>query len=130
MSNKKRNSSLCEKSMKMVMSLGATGPSVVTKNPALVASSVMDTNQPLLLQIPGSRKSQELRIRKQPFSVVMQPNEGKGSSYVVHEDDSVIDGMTSDYIRKFHEKNRYDAYVHETMKFSPDKPFSPLRAVK
>ncbi|KDP31170.1 hypothetical protein JCGZ_11546 [Jatropha curcas] len=144
MSGKVRgNDSLCEKSMKVVvniiklssfslakMSLGETGPSVVTKNLPSVTGSIKDAKEPLLPELPGSRKSQQVRSRSKPVSFVMQPDEGNGSSYVIHED-SIIDGKASDYIRKFHEKNnRFDAHVHETSKFSPSRPTRPIRAVK
>ncbi|OAY30957.1 hypothetical protein MANES_14G072000v8 [Manihot esculenta] len=144
MSRKVRsNDSLCEKSMKMVvsiiklssfsiakMSLGATEPAVVTKKLAPVTGSVMDANGPLLPQIPRSHKSQQVRSRSKPFSFVMQPDEGNSSAYTIHEENSVIDGMASDYIRKFHEKNSYDAHFHEISNLSAYRPTPPSRAVK
>ncbi|KAF2311376.1 hypothetical protein GH714_022142 [Hevea brasiliensis] len=125
------NDSLWEKSMKMVvniiklssfsiakMSLGATGPTVVTKQLAPVTGSVMDADGPLLPQIARSHKSQQVRSRTKPFSFVMQPDDGNDSPHTIYEENSVIDGMASDYIRKFHEKNSYDAYLHETSNLS------------
>lgn len=91
------------------MSLGAAGPAVVARNIA----HAMDANESLLPQIHRSQKPQQLRGRSKPFSFVMQPDEGKSSSScMIHGEKSVIDGMASAYIRKFHEKNIYDAHLH------------------
>ncbi|KAL9337816.1 hypothetical protein Peur_069585 [Populus x canadensis] len=135
------NNSLCEKSMKMVvniiklssfsiakMSLGTPSPPVATKSLAHVTGSVVVPKEPLLSQIPGSRRSQEPQGSSNPKSFVMQPDEGNGSSHVIHEDNSVINGRASDYIRKVHEKNRNDAL--ETSKLTPYIPPPPPRAVK
>lgn len=121
-SKAKSNGCVCEKSMKMEfniiklssfsiakMSLGAAGPAVVARNIA----HAMDANGSLLPQIHRSQKPQQLRGRSKPFSFVMQPDEGKSSSScMIHGEKSVIDGMASAYIRKFHEKNIYDAHLH------------------
>ncbi|CAK7322921.1 unnamed protein product [Dovyalis caffra] len=142
MSSKHRsNNSLCEKSMKMVvniiklssfsiakMSLGTPSPPVVTKSLVPGTGSVMVVNEPLLSQIPGSQRSQEPQGSSKPISFVMQPDEGNGSSHVIHKENSVIDGRASDYIRKVHEKNRNDA--REMSKLSPYILPPPPRAVK
>ncbi|KAJ6875393.1 hypothetical protein NC652_034952 [Populus alba x Populus x berolinensis] len=46
----------------------------------------------------------------------MQPDEGNGSSHVIHQDNSVIDRWASEYIRKVHEKNRNDALETSKLK--------------
>ncbi|CAN1836222.1 hypothetical protein LINPERHAP1_LOCUS34696 [Linum perenne] len=121
------NNSLCEKSMKVVvniirlssfsiakMSLGTAGSGsgspVLKRNLAPMTNSAVATKEPLLPQIPGSRRSQEPQTRSNHKSFLMEPGKGNGSSScMVHEESSVIDGKASDYIRKVHEKNRNDA---------------------
>ncbi|XP_065876735.1 uncharacterized protein [Euphorbia lathyris] len=138
----KSNDSLCEKSMKMVvniiklssfsiakMSLGVvlTEPSLVNKNLTPVTGSVMVTDQP---EIPaGSRKSsQQMRSRSKPYSFVMQKaDEEKGSTYMIREGNSLIDGMASDYIKKFHEKNSRDREHEKSKRY---RPCFPSRTVK
>uniref|UniRef100_A0A2K1YAB5 Uncharacterized protein n=1 Tax=Populus trichocarpa TaxID=3694 RepID=A0A2K1YAB5_POPTR len=114
MSSKNRsNNSLCENSMKVAvniiklssfsiakMSLGTHSPPVVTKSYIPMTGSVMVANEPLLSQIPGSRRSQESQGSSKPISFVMQPDEGNGSTHAIHKENSVIDGRASDYIRK------------------------------
>ncbi|KAI5569114.1 hypothetical protein BDE02_12G056800 [Populus trichocarpa] len=141
MSSKNRsNNSLCEKSMKVAvniiklssfsiakMSLGTHGPPVVTKSHIPMTGSVMVANEPLLSQIPGSRRSQESQGSSKPISFVMQPDEGNGSTRAIQKENSVIDGRASDYIRKVHEKNHNDA--RETSELSSYVPPLP-RALK
>ncbi|KAJ6676758.1 hypothetical protein OIU85_009981 [Salix viminalis] len=131
MSSKHRNNnSICEKSMNMVvniirlssfsiatMSLGSPCPPVVSKRLVPVeAGSVAAAKEPLMTQ------------SSKPISFVMQPDEGNGSSRVIHKENSFIDERASDYIRRVHEKNRNDA--HEASKHSPHMPPPPPRAVK
>ncbi|WCJ36009.1 hypothetical protein M5689_017231 [Euphorbia peplus] len=111
------------------MSLGVgTESSLVKKNLApVVTASVTVSDQP---EIPaGSRKSsQQLRSRSKPYSsFVMQKAEdgGKGSTYMIREGNSLIDGMASDYIKKFHEKNS-----REHVKSKLYRPLFPSRTVK
>ncbi|KAJ4833167.1 hypothetical protein Tsubulata_051565 [Turnera subulata] len=144
MSSKGRNAnhSLCEKSMKMVvnilklssfsiakMSLGTTGHPIGTRNLAPVTGLMVPAaNDPFPSPIPGSQRSQEPQSSSRPLSFVMQPGEEKGSSYVIHEQNSHIDGKASDYIRKVHAKNRVN--VQETSHLSPYILPPPPRAVK
>ncbi|KAJ6888594.1 hypothetical protein NC652_029620 [Populus alba x Populus x berolinensis] len=120
MSSKNRsNNSLSENSMKVAvniiklssfsiakMSLGTHSPPVVTKSHIPMTGSVMVANEPLLSQIPGSRRSQG---SSKPISFVMQPDEGNGSTHAFDKENSVVDERASDYIRKVHEKNHNDA---------------------
>ncbi|KAG5230078.1 hypothetical protein OIU78_029825 [Salix suchowensis] len=142
MSSKHRNNnSICEKSMNMVvniirlssfsiatMSLGSPSPPVVSKRLVPVAGSVAADKEPLMTPIPGSRRSQESHGSSKPISFVMQPDEGTGSSRVIHKENSFIDERASDFIRRVHEKNRNDAL--EASKHSPHIPPPPPRAVK
>ncbi|KAJ6760611.1 hypothetical protein OIU79_025449 [Salix purpurea] len=144
MSSKHRNNnSICEKSMNMVvniirlssfsiatMSLGSPSPPVISKRLVSVAAgSVPAAKEPLMTQIPGSQRSQESHGSSKPISFVMQPDEGNGSSRVIHKDqNSCIDERASDFIRRVHEKNRNDAV--EASKHSPHIPPPPPRAVK
>ncbi|KAG6747001.1 hypothetical protein POTOM_049377 [Populus tomentosa] len=119
-SKHRNNNSLRENSMKMVvniiklssfsiaeMSLGTPSPPVVTKSLAHVTGSVVVAQEQLLSQIPGSRRSQEPQGSSKPKSFVMQPDEGNGSSHVIHQDNSVIDRWASEYIRKCILKYRF-----------------------
>ncbi|KAJ6411662.1 hypothetical protein OIU84_008278 [Salix udensis] len=109
MSSKHRNNnSICEKSMNMVLSPNALVP--------VAAGSVPAAKEPLMTQ------------SSKPISFVMQPDEGNGSSRVIHKENSFVDERASDYIRRVHEKNRNDA--HEASKHSPHMPPPPPRAVK
>ncbi|KAF9667798.1 hypothetical protein SADUNF_Sadunf15G0060900 [Salix dunnii] len=142
MSSKHRNNnSLCEKSMNMVvniiklssfsiakMSLGTPSPPVVSKSLVPVPGSVAAANEILMSQIPGSQRSQESQGSSKPISFVKQPDEGNGSSHVIHKENIFIDAMASDYIRKVHEKIRNDAL--EASERSPYIPPPPPRAVK
>ncbi|KAG5230071.1 Serine/threonine-protein kinase [Salix suchowensis] len=121
MSSKHRNNnSICEKSMNMVVN-------IIRLSSFSIATMSLD-HLPLMTQIPGSRRSQESHGSSKPISFVMQPDEGNGSSRVIHKENSFIDERASDYIRRVHEKNRKDAL--EASKHSPHIPPPPPRAVK
>ncbi|KAJ4712233.1 Homeobox-leucine zipper protein [Melia azedarach] len=141
MNGKDRNKSLCQKSMKMVvniiklssfsianMSLGVAGASAATKNLGPVTDSVMLANEPLLPQFSGSRRSEKPQNSAKPVSYLMEPNRGDESSYVIHDEKSVIDGMASAYIQKVHQKNRID--FSETSNLPPYILPPPPRTVK
>ncbi|KAL5722426.1 hypothetical protein ACHQM5_005949 [Ranunculus cassubicifolius] len=93
MANKtKRNNKkpLCERSMKIVLN--------IIKN--LVPTEVTSVSKD-----NGSLKLKEPEKSLKPSSYLFNPNEEKASSYVIR-DGTNVDRKASDYIERFHAKNR------------------------
>lgn len=137
MSNKGKsnNNSLCEKSMKMVTnvikfssfsiakrSLGTYGPPTVAKTYESMKGGIAVSKSPLLPQYPNQRLQEPLNASK-PVGYLIEPVEGNGFLSTICEE-RTVDGKASDYIRRVHEKNRYD--LNEVSNFSayiePDPP--------
>lgn len=114
----RNNNSLCQKSMKVVANIAKSsafsiakmslGSSAAAKTAGPITDPVTLANEPLLSQLSGSRRSEKPQNSSNPVSFLMEPSKGNESSYVVHEDKSVIDGMASAYIWKVHQKHRRD----------------------
>ncbi|KAL5747310.1 hypothetical protein ACOSP7_024307 [Xanthoceras sorbifolium] len=133
-SEDRNNKSLRENSMKMVVNLIKLSSFSIakmslpaTKNLQPVSSSVMDANESLLPQSPGSQKSEKPKVSSKHISFLMEPDGGKKSSYVVHGEKSPIDGKASAYIRKVHQKNLSD--LSESPNLPPYELPPPPRAV-
>ncbi|KAK2965162.1 hypothetical protein RJ640_005325 [Escallonia rubra] len=95
-------------------SLGTPGTPQSTKKLASVTGTGTVARNPSLPQFPRTPRSQEPQSSSKPIYLI-QPDEGNVSSYVIDEEKSV-DVKASDFIRKVHEKNRYDS--SETSDFS------------
>ncbi|KAK3031754.1 hypothetical protein RJ639_036634 [Escallonia herrerae] len=96
-------------------SLGTPGTPQSTKKLASVAGTATVARNSSLPQFPRTPRSQEPQSSSKPIYLI-QPDEGNVSSYIIDEEKSV-DVKASDFIRKVHEKNRYDS--SETSDFSP-----------
>ncbi|KAI7994034.1 hypothetical protein LOK49_LG11G01369 [Camellia lanceoleosa] len=124
--NNHKNKSLCEKSMQMVvnfiklssislasLSLGTTsvGHTLPDQNRSGRKGIVPPKNVLKVSQIQGSQtqKSQEPESDSMSYSYLMDPSENKGSSDMVSEVNDSTDNRFSDYIQRFHDKNRRDS---------------------
>lgn len=140
MSNKGKsnNNSLCEKSIKMVTnmiklssfsiakrSLGTYGPPPVAKSYESMKGGIAVSKNPLLPRYPSQRLQEPLNASK-PIGYLIEPGEGNGSLRTICEEQTV-DGKASDYIRRVHERNRYD--LNEVSNFSTYIEPAPPRVV-
>ncbi|GMP33599.1 hypothetical protein CsSME_00006845 [Camellia sinensis var. sinensis] len=124
-SNNKK--SLYEKSMKMVSNILKLSSFSIAKMTLGGTPSLKTTPPPPspLSQLPGTQMAREPSNSSMPVSYVTEPFEGNdGSSlHVIHEENG-IDGDASKYIKRVHDKYRYDSSEGSTLspKIFPPPP--------
>ncbi|CAL5372505.1 unnamed protein product [Camellia sinensis] len=115
-SNNKK--SLYEKSMKMVSNILKLSSFSSAKMTLGGTPSLKTTPPPPspLSQLPGTQMAREPSNSSKPVSYVTEPFEGNdGSSlHVIHEENG-IDGDASKYIKRVHDKYRYDLSEGSTL---------------
>ncbi|CAL5431208.1 unnamed protein product [Camellia sinensis] len=124
--NNHKNKSLCEKSMQILVNfikLSSIYLASLSLGTTTVGHTLPDQNRPgqkgivpaknvlKVSQIQGSQtqKSQEPESDSMSYSYLMDPSENKGSSHMVSEVNDYTDNRFSDYIQRFHDKNRRDS---------------------
>lgn len=114
---RRSNKSICEKSMKMVANIVKLSPLFIAKM-SLGTTAVPSTSNRSLSSFSGPVKvsntpPQEPKSSSRPvISYLIEPTEGHyKSSYTIpiHEELTSVDGRASDFIRRVHEKIRYDS---------------------
>lgn len=129
----KSGESLCERSMKMVVSVIKLSSFSIAKMSLGVGTA--GRRAPFRILLPTESKSsdstkhrnfwsQEPRVSSKPVSYLIEPDERTGSSYVVQD----VDGKASNYIDRVHKKNR--RYFRESSEDYPIILPPPRRAAK
>ncbi|KAF6138171.1 hypothetical protein GIB67_011011 [Kingdonia uniflora] len=112
MKQRRNKKSHCEKSVKKVISIvsSLSLAKISTRNPPPfinIESPIDSDTEIAITQIPGHLKLQEQENISKPSSYLIDPNEGKGSLYLIREGMN-IDKQASSFIRRFYENNRSD----------------------